>query len=245
MIGEQRLRFGSSAIANGQKKWAFFANRRKTFVLAACLVATFTKSPSMSARADQIKPTHTWAVAAVLTNKQYTGSGIFLTPDMVITAAHVAGGWTGDIQVHIAGADLPAMLVKTGNFEDVDLALFSVDRQKIPERIQQIEASLCVAAAWPGDPVIVVDREWISRSRIVSPMILQPPYRGKFATLIADVATTGNSGSGVFDPTHECLLGIMSRKFIRAGVDLAKYFVPASEIREFIPAEMRGEMLMK
>jgi hypothetical protein len=38
--------------------------------------------------------------------------------------------------------------------------------------------------------------------------------RSKFSTLIADVATTGNSGSGVFDPNHECLLGIMSRKFI-------------------------------
>src|SRR5262249_10736690 len=110
---------------------------------------------------------------------------------------------------------------------------------------QQIEASLCVAPAWPGDPVIVVDREWVSRSRIVSPMILQPHYRGKFATLIADVATTGNSGSGVFDPNHECLLGIMSRKFVTAGVDMAKYFVPASEIHEFIPAELRGQVVMK
>jgi hypothetical protein len=34
----------------------------------------------------------------------------------------------------------------------------------------------------------------------------------------------------------------MSRKFIRAGVDIAKYFVPASEI---IPVELREQVLMK
>jgi hypothetical protein len=34
----------------------------------------------------------------------------------------------------------------------------------------------------------------------------------KFSTLISDVATTGNSGSGVFDAGNKCLLGIMSRK---------------------------------
>jgi hypothetical protein len=44
---------------------------------------------------------------------------------------------------------------------------------------------------------------------------------------------------------RECLLGIMSRKFIIAGVDIAKYFVPASEIREFIPVELRAQVLMK
>jgi hypothetical protein len=30
--------------------------------------------------------------------------------------------------------------------------------------------------------------------------------------VIKDVATTGNSGSGVFDLGQKCLLGIMSRK---------------------------------
>jgi hypothetical protein len=37
----------------------------------------------------------------------------------------------------------------------------------------------------------------------------------------------------------------MRRKFFKVGVDLAKYFVPASEIREFIPLERRGEVLRK
>jgi len=63
--------------------------------------------------------------------------------------------------------------------------------------------------------------------------------------VISDVATTGNSGSGVFDAGQKCLLGIMSRKiFTRADAesepkDIAKYFVPASTIGKFIPAEYR------
>jgi hypothetical protein len=202
------------------------------------VAASFAQPPSICAQADEPKPM--WAIAAILINGSHTGSGIYLTPGLVIMAAHVAGGWTGDIQAHIAGTDLPAAHVKTGKFEDVDLALFSADQQKLPASVQQIQASLCAGPAWAGDPVIVVDREWVSRSRVVSPTILEPRDRVKFATLIADVETTGNSGSGVFDPAHKCLLGVMSRKFVKAGVGLAKYFVPASEIREFIPAELRA-----
>jgi hypothetical protein len=66
--------------------------------------------------------------------------------------------------------------------------------------------------------------------------------------VIKDVATTGNSGSGVFDAARKCLLGIMSRKiFIRPNNakgplkerDLAKYFVPAATIAAFIPSGYR------
>jgi hypothetical protein len=60
--------------------------------------------------------------------------------------------------------------------------------------------------------------------------------------LISDVATTGNSGAGVFDAGSRCLLGIISRKIsvrlngVDEQKDIAKYFVPASAIRAFIPA---------
>jgi hypothetical protein len=66
--------------------------------------------------------------------------------------------------------------------------------------------------------------------------------------VIKDVATTGNSGSGVFDLGRKCLLGIMSRKIqVRSSpfdpgsklIDVAKYFVPAKTIGEFIPSEYR------
>ena len=198
----------SSLMGKSQASW----------FLAAVVAASFAQPPSICAQADEPKPM--WAIAAVLINGSHTGSGIYLTPGLVITAAHVAGGWTGDIQAHIAGTDLPAAHVKTGKFEDVDLALFSADQQKLPASVQQIQASLCAGPAWAGDPVIVVDREWVSRSRVVSPTILEPRDRVKFATLIA-------------------------RKFVKAGVGLAKYFVPASEIREFIPAELRAQVPMK
>jgi hypothetical protein len=64
-------------------------------------------------------------------------------------------------------------------------------------------------------------------------------YQKRFSTVISDVATTGNSGSGVFDAGQKCLLGIVSLKIYqtpRSGApenehkDIAKYFVPASII---------------
>jgi len=56
---------------------------------------------------------------------------------------------------------------------------------------------LCEGPPWP-DPVIVVDAGHAAQSNIVSPQVLPFTLRNKFSTLIADVATTGNSGSGVF-----------------------------------------------
>src|SRR5262249_4520748 len=158
--------------------------------------------------------------------------------------AHLTVNWTADFSVHIAGTALPANLVKQGELEEVDLALFSVDEQKLPERVVRIQASLCKAPPWPGNPIIVVDQTAATRSHIVSPQILPLEFRSKFWSLIGDVDSTGNSGSGVFDPNRKCLLGIMSRKFKVGGKYVAKYFVPTSEIREFIPIERRDQVLM-
>ena len=104
---------------------------------------------------------------------------------------------------------------------------------------------LCDAAPWPGEAVITVIPEGTVRSRIFPPERLPANVR-KYSTVIADVAKTGNSGSGVFDAQHRCLLGIMSRKISQVFThrdtgktethDIAKYFVPASAIQEFIPA---------
>jgi len=60
------------------------------------------------------------------------------------------------------------------------------------------------------------------------------------------LATTGNSGSGVFDAWKQCLLGIISRKIsvVRLGTgigaapktqDIAKYFIPVRDIKLFMP----------
>jgi hypothetical protein len=100
---------------------------------------------------------------------------------------------------------------------------------------------LCEAPPWPGDPVIVVDARHATESQIVSPRVLPFTLRTKFSTLIRVVATTGNSGSGVFDPNRKCLLGIISGKLTshtpEGDKEIAKYFVPAAAIRDFMPVE--------
>jgi hypothetical protein len=90
--------------------------------------------------------------------------------------------------------------------------------------------------------------EGVVRSHVISPDRL-PIGARKFRTVIADVAQTGNSGSGVFDAKQRCLLGIMSRKISQSRTrpdtgksetrDIAKYFVPAAEITGFLPANIK------
>src|SRR5215218_3874195 len=102
---------------------------------------------------------------------------------------------------------------------------------------------LCKSPPRPGQPVVTVVPEKIAHSQILDPRRL-PPNAKRFNTVIADVAQTGNSGSGVFDLKQRCLLGIMSRKITapvsRPGErpsqlrDVAKYFVPAAEIAVFL-----------
>ena len=201
--------------------------------------------PMISAGVNQTETTNPWIVAAkIMRNAQDSATGVYLKPGLVVTAAHLTVSWTATLSAHIAGTVLPANLVKQGEVEEVDLSLFSVDDQKLPERVTRIQTSLCQAPPWPGDPVIVVDYTNATRSHIVAPQILPLGFRSKFWTLIGDVDSTGNSGSGVFDPNRKCLLGIMSRKFKVGGKYVAKYFVPASEIREFIPIERRDQVLI-
>jgi hypothetical protein len=179
----------------------------------------------------------------------WTGYGIYLGKGLVITAAHVVGSASRTKpSVRIAGMDLPANAIKEGNFERVDLTLLSVDEQKLPVSLRMRRMPLCEKPPWVGEPVIVAVPEGTARSRIMSPQLLPPAFQTKFATVISDVATTGNSGSGVFDAGQKCLLGIMSLK-IQVGQksgdaaaeprDIAKYFVPASIIAAFIPTKYR------
>src|SRR6516165_11613088 len=153
--------------------------------------------------------------------------------------------------VRIAGMDLPAKAIKEGNIERVDLTLLSIDEQKLPIYLQMRRMLLCEKNPGPGEPVIVAVPEKTARSYIMSPLSLPFRVPRKFSTLISDVGATENSGSGVFDARNKCLLGIISRKFflrLNSGdagseekdiKDIAKYFVPASTIRAFIPTEYR------
>jgi S1-C subfamily serine protease len=162
---------------------------------------------------------------------------------LVLTAAHVVGSAAQTKpSVRIAGLVLPATAVKEGAFGRIDLTLLKVDEQKLPVSLRLRRAPLCQSPRWGGQPVIVAIPEGTARSRIMSPQLLPTQYRARFSTFINDVndvATTGNSGSGVFDGANKCLLGIMSGKItVRTDPksepkDLAKYFVPAETMSSY------------
>ena len=82
----------------------------------------------------------------------------------------------------------------------------------------------------------------------MAPSLFLTNHAANFRTIIRSI-DAGDSGSGVFDEKEKCLLGIISRKItvqikpvegheVAAPRDIAKYFVPASEIAKFIPPEV-------
>jgi S1-C subfamily serine protease len=177
----------------------------------------------------------------------WPGYGVYLGNGLILTAAHVAGD-VAQTKPHvvIAGQDLPATLIKQGSLEGVDLTLLSIDGTKLPVGLQMRRTPLCERPPYAGERVTVAIPEGTAPSKVLPRLAIPADLRGRFDTNIADVATTGNSGSGVFDAADLCLLGIMSRKIsilqrpLKPGtpgrtMDIAKYFVPAAEIRAFIP----------
>ena len=219
-------------LASGQRALVAFA-----LCLAMTLFATI-----VAKGADRKEEIPWIATAAIVKDGGSNGAGVYLKSGIVITAAHLTD-INAKMSVQIAGVELPAKVLKQGSLEDVDLTLLLVDEEKLPTNIKLPQMQLCAAPPWPGDPVIVVDATRATRSHIVSPQVLSYTLRTRFSTLIGDVATTGNSGSGVFDPSRKCLLGIMSRKFTfhttEGDKDVAKYFVPAATIRDFMSAEFK------
>jgi hypothetical protein len=154
--------------------------------------------------------------------QSWTGYGIYLGKGLIVTAAHVvASAVRTKPSVRIGNLDLAAHVIKEGSFERVELALLSIDEQKLPIYLQMRRMPLCEKAPWVGEPVIVSVPEGTARSHIMSPQLLLPRLRTRFSTVIGDVATTGNSGSGVFDAGSKCLLGIMSRKIYVSSPDNA------------------------
>jgi hypothetical protein len=211
--------------------------------LAAALASTGARA--QSADTDL----RSFAVHVNRTPQQsWPGYGIYLGNGLILTASHVPGPFAyTKPHVVIAGRDLPAGLVREGSLDGVDLTLLSIDPTGLPVRLRMRRMPLCEYAPYAGEVVVVATPEGTARSSILSPQALPAELRGRFGTAIADVATTGNSGSGVFDVANLCLLGIISRKIsvgqrpaklggpVAATRDIAKYFVPAPVIKAFIP----------
>ena len=188
----------------------------------------------------------------------FVGYGIYLGQGAVITAAHVLGRWPSFIsnpRVLIAGQELPVKVIKEGSSETIDLAVLSVDEARLPVSLRLRRNPLCKEPPKAGEDVIVVLSYGTARSRIIFPQLLPPKYRTNFNTFIDDVWIAGGSGSGVFHAERKCLLGILTSKIweynyrmengrivrdlSRYTIDIARHFVPASTIVEFLPPEFR------
>ncbi len=207
-------------------------------------VAQLVPEPAQSDDDLQVYAVHISRTPA----QPWPGYGMYLGNGLVITAAHVPGNFADTKpRVIIVGQDRPADLVKQGSLDSVDLTLLSVDTSAIPVRMRMRRLPLCEDAPYAGESVVVVTPESATRSRVLPPSAVPRDLRARFGTVIGDVATTGNSGTGVLDARKTCLLGIISRKLTvqrpgaRLGApertrDIAKYFVPVKDIRSFIPA---------
>jgi hypothetical protein len=214
---------------------------------ATVIVVVAIGMPSQAQNADD--SLKVYAVNVVKTTpfeKPFTGDGIYLGNGAVITAAHVIGRWgfLKDVHVLIAGQNLPARIIKEGSVERTDLTLLSVDETRLPIGLRLRRNPLCRQALNVGENVMVVVAGKTEFSQIISPLLIAPEFRERFNSLIGDV---GTSGSGVYDAKRKCLVGIISRKFLKVDYrkdgdritaelsGFAKYFVPAAEIAIFIP----------
>ena len=153
----------------------------------------------------------------------------------------------------IAGQELPAKIIKEGSADTIDIALLSVDEARLPVSLRLRRNPLCKEPPRAGEDVIVVLSYGTVRSRIIFPQLLPPRYRTNFNTFISDVPIAGGSGSGIFRAERKCLLGILTSKIweynfrmengrivrdlAKNTIDIARHFVPAATIAEFVPPE--------
>ena len=174
----------------------------------------------------------------------FIGYGIYLGQGTVLTAAHVIGNWPSytRLRVIIAGQDLPAKVIKYMSPDETDLALISVDAERLPISLRLRRNPFCKGPTPIGASVVVAYPEKSVRSQIISPLLVAPQFRTKFSTLIKE---PHGSGSGVFRADRKCLLGIMSRRVTKYVAKnegpfrvarpngWAGYFVPVSALAKF------------
>jgi hypothetical protein len=217
-------------------------------------VTAMVSSPVYAQSSDDDLRVYAVSVINVAPFKRpFSGYGIYLGQNAIITAAHVVGHWSlfENPTIIIAGQEISAKVIKKGSFPQLDLALLAVQDASLPVSLRLRQNPLCKALPDVGKEVVVVYPERTVRSRIISAQTIATRYRSHFGTLISEQQ---GSGSGVFDADKKCLFGIMSaavttlHDFMSTGVarfDLqgqngrVGYFVPASTIATFIPAHLR------
>ena len=217
------------------------ANPGRCLMAAFCFAAVLRPS-----YADQLDAAFL-PYAVTLDMGSWQGNAIYIGKGRFLTAAHLVGRiWFTEPKVVIGPQELPARVIKEGSPRGIDLALLTIEERLLPMRLRMRRIQLCNRPPWPGEDVVTVTPKAVAHSRVMSPERLPPGLR-RLASVIGNVATTGNSGSGVFDVRQRCLLGIITEKISQYGPgagpdavhDIAKFFVPASAIVNFLPAGFR------
>jgi hypothetical protein len=189
------------------------------------------------------------AYAVNIEMRSWRGTAIYIGNGAFLTAAHVVGrSWLSRPQVLLGSERLPAHAIKEGSSRGTDLTVLGVDESLLPMRLRLRRLALCTAPAWPGEEVVTVTAGAAVHTHIVAPRRLPSGLKG-LTSFIGDVATTGASGSGVFDARQRCLLGIITQKISQTRprrdggepdvYDVAKFFIPASVIDAFMPPDLR------
>jgi hypothetical protein len=222
--------------------------RRSLAGALACLLGCGVARAESAQQTPAPPDPHAVAVNIERTPVQpWPGYGIYLGDGLVITAAHVVGhALLTQPKVVVAGQRLSAAAIKEGNYPDQDLTVLRIT-DPVPPALAGQHTVVCSDPPHAGEAVVVSTPERVTTSAMVTPEALPLQYRGRYAaSSIKDVYTTGNSGSGVFDADHRCLLGIMSSKIeqqlrlivngehVTRTVGVAKHFVPAADIRAFL-----------
>jgi hypothetical protein len=206
----------------------------------AILAAASVSVPVHAQNTDDDLRVYAVSVINVAPFYPFSMAGVYLGKGAVLTAAHVLGHWplSANPTIIIAGQELRAKVVMKGSFPDLDLSLLSVDAASLPFSLRLRREPLCNAVPSAGTEVVVVYPDHTARSRILSPKETAPEYRKRFNSLLTEVQ---GSGAGAFDADKKCLLGVMSASLptLRGKSERAEYFVPASTIADFIPAEFR------
>jgi hypothetical protein len=233
--------------------------RRATiFASVVTLAASAVTEVRAQDRDDSLKIYAINVIHDRLWKKPFVGYGVYLGKGVVATAAHVLGRFPAFIanpRVLVGGREIAARVVKQGSFTTTDLAILTVDERQLPVSYRLRRNPLCKDAPNGGDGVIIALPQMIARSRIVISKSLPIEYRATSNTFIDDAPIPGGSGAGVFHAESKCLLGILSSKISnhnfrvengrsvrdlsRSTIDIARHFVPASAIDEFMPADSR------
>ena len=210
------------------------------------LVAVVPASAQAASVDDNFKFYAATISQSLLFRSSYRGEGVYLGQGKVLTAAHVIHSTIfGPIGVSLAGQTVSATPLRNGAAQHIDLALLSIDEMTLPDSVRLRRNALCRAEPKAGmDAVIVSSGESVS-SHVISPAAIGAELRAQYQTLIA---MPGRSGSGLYDPAHKCLLGIMSAKMEKYTASLnnsprriadgyAGFFVPVSAITSFLTGQ--------